>query len=60
MKEPKYFAKLRVVVEQLQDIRFELDTVLKGVRNTEKQTSLDEAKLFVEDAQTAVERVLGV
>lgn len=60
MKEPKYFAKLRVVVEQLQDIRFELDTVLEGVRNTEKQTSLDEAKLFVEDAQTAVERVLGV
>lgn len=60
MKEPKYFAKLRVVVDQLQDIRFELDTILERVRNTEKQTSLDEAKLFVEDAQTAVERVLGV
>lgn len=60
MKEPKYFAKLRVVIDQLQDIRYELDTIQEKVRNKAKLGNLEEAENFVEDAQTAVERVLGV
>lgn len=60
MKDPKYFAKLRVVIDQLQDIRYELDTIQEKVRNKAKLGNLEEAENFVEDAQTAVERVLGV